>query len=99
MLTSTIIGPPVESCGCQANSPGASGSSPSTVGAGFVAFTGLVMVAAFAAPLDAGTAGTTWADLAAGAGPAGTDGFGVVAKAGTQAMAKSRLAQARACDG
>src|SRR6478735_11211405 len=92
MLTSTIIGPPVDICGNQANSPGCSGSSPSTVGAGREAFTGLVTTAGDVTVAAAGLAADE-----AGAGMAGTAGFGVVAKAGARTTAQSRAAQARAC--
>jgi hypothetical protein len=97
MFTSTSIGPPVDICGCQANSPGSSGSLPSTVGVGREAFTGLV---------TAGGGRRGWLGRGGrcsggrsgrrSAGAARYRRFGVVAKAGTQATAKRRLAQARA---
>jgi hypothetical protein len=94
MFTSTSIGPPVDICGCQANSPGCSGSLPSTVGVGREAFTGLVTAAGVATGFVAAAGAGAGAVVAAGT--AGTAGFGVVAKAGTQATANRRLAQARA---
>src|SRR4249919_1625967 len=70
MLTITSSGPPVDICGSQANSPGASGASPSTVGAFGRAGVGALVTAALAGGVEV---------LAAvGAAPAGAEGWASV---------------------